>query len=63
MYTIPGHHHVSMLTKHAPSNNHFYQNVLGLRRVKKNRQPRRSVDVSPVLRRFDRQCRNRVVIF
>lgn len=35
MYTIPGHHHVSMLTKHAPSNNHFYQNVLGLRRVKK----------------------------
>lgn len=35
MYTIPGHHHVSMLTKHAPSNSHFYQNVLGMRRVKK----------------------------
>lgn len=35
MYTIPGHHHISMLTKSAPKTNHFYQNVLGLRRVKK----------------------------
>ncbi|MCR8844489.1 ring-cleaving dioxygenase [Paenibacillus sp. SC116] len=35
MYTIPGHHHVSMLTKTATVNNHFYQHVLGLRRVKK----------------------------
>lgn len=35
MYTISGHHHVSMLTKNAQMNHHFYQNVLGLRRVKK----------------------------
>ncbi|MGO4344259.1 ring-cleaving dioxygenase [Paenibacillus sp. MCAF9] len=35
MYTIPGHHHISMITKNAKINNHFYQEVLGLRRVKK----------------------------
>lgn len=35
MYTIPGHHHISMLTKDAKMNNHFYTKVLGLRRVKK----------------------------
>ncbi|UVI30809.1 ring-cleaving dioxygenase [Paenibacillus spongiae] len=35
MHTIPGHHHISMLTKNAQSNNQFYQHVLGLRRVKK----------------------------
>ena len=35
MYTIPGHHHISMVTKNAKTNNNFYQNVLGLRRVKK----------------------------
>ncbi|WP_028594615.1 ring-cleaving dioxygenase [Paenibacillus assamensis] len=35
MYTIPGHHHVSMLTKTASVNNQFYKNILGLRRVKK----------------------------
>lgn len=35
MYTIPGHHHISMITKDAKLNNHFYQKVLGLRRVKK----------------------------
>ncbi|MFD0675567.1 MULTISPECIES: ring-cleaving dioxygenase [unclassified Paenibacillus] len=35
MYTISGHHHISMLTKDAQKNNHFYQKVLGLRRVKK----------------------------
>ncbi|MFF2889374.1 ring-cleaving dioxygenase [Paenibacillus sp. NPDC057967] len=35
MPTITGHHHISMLTKHAQGNNHFYQNILGLRRVKK----------------------------
>jgi glyoxalase family protein len=35
MYTISGHHHISMLTKKAQLNNHFYQQVLGLRRVKK----------------------------
>lgn len=35
MHTIPGHHHISMLTKNASLNNHFYQHVLGLRRVKK----------------------------
>lgn len=34
MYTIPGHHHISMITKNANQNNHFYRNVLGLRRVK-----------------------------
>ena len=34
MYQILGHHHVSMLTKDAQQNNHFYQKVLGLRRVK-----------------------------
>lgn len=35
MYTISGHHHISMITKEAPINNYFYQHVLGLRRVKK----------------------------
>lgn len=35
MYTISGHHHISMITKDAKQNNHFYRTVLGLRRVKK----------------------------
>lgn len=34
MYTIPGHHHISMITKHAKQNNYFYRDILGLRRVK-----------------------------
>jgi glyoxalase family protein len=34
MYTIPGHHHISMITKNAQQNNHFYREILGLRRVK-----------------------------
>ncbi|MBD3108710.1 ring-cleaving dioxygenase [Bacillus sp. AGMB 02131] len=34
MYQIPGHHHISMITKDASSNNHFYRDILGLRRVK-----------------------------
>lgn len=34
MYKILGHHHISMITKDAKANNHFYRNVLGLRRVK-----------------------------
>ncbi|CAM3815553.1 ring-cleaving dioxygenase [Marinicrinis lubricantis] len=34
MYNIPGHHHISMITKNASQNNHFYRHVLGLRRVK-----------------------------
>lgn len=35
MYKIPGHHHISMITKNAGTNNHFYREILGLRRVKK----------------------------
>lgn len=35
MHKIPGHHHISMITKNAKMNNQFYQKVLGLRRVKK----------------------------
>ncbi|MDQ0270377.1 ring-cleaving dioxygenase [Cytobacillus purgationiresistens] len=35
MYTIPGHHHISMITKNGQLNNQFYTKVLGLRRVKK----------------------------
>lgn len=35
MYKISGHHHISMITKNAALNNHFYREVLGLRRVKK----------------------------
>ncbi len=35
MSLIKGHHHISMLTKNGKQNNEFYQNVLGLRRVKK----------------------------
>ncbi|WHY86580.1 ring-cleaving dioxygenase [Neobacillus novalis] len=35
MYKIPGHHHISMITKNAKMNNLFYQKVLGLRLVKK----------------------------
>lgn len=34
MYQIPGHHHISMITKDASKNNHFYKNILGLRRAK-----------------------------
>lgn len=35
MHKILGHHHISMITKNAQMNNQFYQNILGLRRVKK----------------------------
>lgn len=35
MNKIAGHHHISMITKKGQQNNHFYQKVLGLRRVKK----------------------------
>ncbi len=34
MGNIAGHHHISMITKNASQNNHFYRHVLGLRRVK-----------------------------
>ncbi|MGM9928840.1 MAG: ring-cleaving dioxygenase [Bacillus sp. (in: firmicutes)] len=34
MYKVPGHHHISMITKDAKANNHFYRDILGLRRVK-----------------------------
>jgi len=34
MFKIPGHHHISMITKNASENNHFYRKVLGLRRAK-----------------------------
>src|SRR5690625_1283138 len=34
MYTISGHHHISMITKDAKENNYFYREILGLRRVK-----------------------------
>lgn len=34
MNKILGHHHISMITKNAEKNNHFYRDVLGLRRVK-----------------------------
>lgn len=34
MYKIPGHHHISMITKNANQNNDFYKRILGLRRVK-----------------------------
>lgn len=34
MYKIPGHHHISMITKNINENNRFYKHVLGLRRVK-----------------------------
>lgn len=34
MYTISGHHHISMITKNAKQNNYFYKMILGLRRVK-----------------------------
>jgi len=34
LYHIKGHHHISMITKHADQNNDFYIHVLGLRRVK-----------------------------
>lgn len=36
MYSIFGHHHISMITKNAKENNHFYVNILGMRRVKKS---------------------------
>lgn len=35
MYNIPGHHHISMITKDVQVNYAFYEKVLGLRRVKK----------------------------
>ncbi|MBU5671728.1 ring-cleaving dioxygenase [Paenibacillus brevis] len=34
MLKIPGHHHISMITKNANQNSRFYRDVLGLRRVK-----------------------------
>lgn len=34
MLAIAGHHHISMITKNVKENNAFYQNILGLRRVK-----------------------------
>lgn len=34
MFRIPGHHHISMITKDVQKNNEFYSQVLGLRRVK-----------------------------
>lgn len=34
MYSIRGHHHISMITKDAKQNSYFYKTVLGLRRVK-----------------------------
>lgn len=34
MYSILGHHHISMITKDAMQNNYFYKTILGLRRVK-----------------------------
>lgn len=34
MFKIPGHHHISMITKNASKNNYFYKKVLGLRRMK-----------------------------
>ena len=35
MTKIIGHHHISMVAKNAGENHHFYNNILGLRRVKK----------------------------
>lgn len=35
MSHIAGHHHISMITKNAGENHHFYRDILGLRRVKK----------------------------
>ncbi|SOC10745.1 glyoxalase family protein [Ureibacillus xyleni] len=34
MKKVAGHHHISMITKNIKENNKFYQNILGLRRVK-----------------------------
>lgn len=34
MYEILGHHHISMLTKDAKTNNYFYETIMGMRRVK-----------------------------
>lgn len=49
MYEIKGHHHISMVTKNANENNHFYKNVLGLRRVKMTVNQDLSVNVPPIL--------------
>lgn len=35
MRKIAGHHHISMITKKGKQTDHFYQKVLGMRRVKK----------------------------
>jgi len=35
MLQIAGHHHISMITKNAQQNHHFYNEILGMRRVKK----------------------------
>ncbi|AQQ53167.1 ring-cleaving dioxygenase [Planococcus lenghuensis] len=35
MKKIAGHHHISMITKKGQQTDHFYQKVLGMRRVKK----------------------------
>lgn len=51
MYEIKGHHHISMVTKNANENNHFYKNVLGLRRVKMTVNQDDQINVSLILRR------------
>lgn len=35
MLQIAGHHHISMITKNAQQNHRFYNEILGMRRVKK----------------------------
>ena len=48
---LEGIHHVTAITGDAPRNVDFYARVLGLRLVKKTRQPGRPVGLPPLLRR------------
>nr|WP_276277724.1 VOC family protein [Halomicroarcula sp. SYNS111] len=48
--TTPGLHHVTAIAGDPQRNADFYVGVLGLRFVKKNRQPRRHRDLPLLLR-------------
>ena len=54
---LEGIHHITAITGDAPRNVDFYTRVLGLRMVKKTRQPGRPDRLPPLLRRRARQRR------
>ena len=60
---LEGIHHVTAITADAPRNVDFYARVLGLRLVKKTRQPGRPDRLPPVLRRRARLAGSDITFF